>query len=254
MPAWRSTSPRGFPLLNCSVNTFRYGPKAGSPSPCATSTHLASDEVTRYFGRERRSARSSRVRRLNAAAVPCRDTVVLVHGLWLHGFVMSLMRAAHRALRLSRANVFVSDACASTSTQNAERLARYCDGARLGKVHFVAHSMGGLVALEAAAAHAARARAAASCCSARPSGTAIRRGACSAMAGRARDRSAAASANGWPSRVPAPLDGCEVGVIAGTGGIGLGRLVAPRPAEAARRRRSVEETAFPACATTSSCR
>jgi probable phosphoglycerate mutase len=40
--------PRGFPLLNCSVNTFRYGPDGWLAVAVCDVTHLASDEVTRF--------------------------------------------------------------------------------------------------------------------------------------------------------------------------------------------------------------
>jgi pimeloyl-ACP methyl ester carboxylesterase len=155
------------------------------------------------------------------------DTVVIVHGLWLHGVVMSPM-----ARRIARhgydVRTYSYPTVRLTLTQNAERLARYANA--LGRrVHFVGHSMGGVVALEAARRMlpAVRGRVvmiappyadcfAARCLARWPGGPAI--------LGR--------SIGEWMSASRAGLQGCEVGVIAGTGGIGLGRLVArglPKP-------------------------
>ena len=39
---------RGFPLLNCSVNTFRYGHEGWQAVSVCDVSHLASDEVTRF--------------------------------------------------------------------------------------------------------------------------------------------------------------------------------------------------------------
>jgi pimeloyl-ACP methyl ester carboxylesterase len=116
-----------------------------------------------------------------------------------------------------------------TLTQNAERLAGWASAIG-GTVHLVGHSMGGLVALEAARrmAPAVRGRVvmiappyadcfAARCLERWPGGR--------VMLGR--------SIGEWISGPrSAPLAGCEIGVIAGTGGIGLGRLIArglPKP-------------------------
>jgi probable phosphoglycerate mutase len=41
-------APRGFPLLNCSVNTFRYGSDGWTVIAVCDVQHLASDEVTRF--------------------------------------------------------------------------------------------------------------------------------------------------------------------------------------------------------------
>ena len=156
------------------------------------------------------------------------ETVVVVHGLWLHGFIMSLM--ARRIARHGyRVRTYSYPTIRLTLTQNAERLARFADG--LGcKVHFVGHSMGGLVALEAARrmAPAVRGRVvmvappyvdcfAARCLARWPGGRAI--------LGR--------SIAEWISEPhSSSLPDCDIGVIAGTGGVGLGRLVArglPKP-------------------------
>jgi pimeloyl-ACP methyl ester carboxylesterase len=156
------------------------------------------------------------------------DTVVIVHGLWLHGVVMSPM-ARRIARRGYDVRTYSYPTVRLTLTQNAERLAHFA-GALGRKVHFVGHSMGGLVALEAARRMPPEVRGrvvmiappyvdcfAARCLARWPGGRAI--------LGR--------SIGEWISEPrAAALQDCDIGVIAGTGGVGLGRLVArglPRP-------------------------
>ncbi len=152
-----------------------------------------------------------------------RDKVILIHGLWLHGIVMTLM-----ARRIERCGYEVRPysypTMRSTLTQNAVRLAELCTGGA-DRLHFVGHSMGGLVALEAA-------RRVPQACRGRIVMVGTPYGDC--FAARRFDR--------WPGghailgrsmeewlrlRDRLPPENCEIGVIAGTGGKGLGRLVAP---------------------------
>jgi pimeloyl-ACP methyl ester carboxylesterase len=74
------------------------------------------------------------------------EAVVLVHGLWVHGAVMLLLkrriaRAGCRVLAYSYPTVKLS------LTENAQRLARYCRDIAAPRLHFVGHSLGGLVVL-----------------------------------------------------------------------------------------------------------
>jgi pimeloyl-ACP methyl ester carboxylesterase len=79
-----------------------------------------------------------------------RDTVVLVHGLWMHGVAMLLMkrriaRCGYRVVTYSYPTVRLD------MEENAQRLSRYCE--RLdpgGRIHFVGHSLGSCVAVKAA--------------------------------------------------------------------------------------------------------
>ena len=156
------------------------------------------------------------------------ETVVVVHGLWLHGVVMAVM-----ARRIARCGFDVRTysypTVRLTLTENTERLARFV-AALERRVHFVGHSMGGLVALEAArrVPRAVRGRVvmigppSADCFAARAlerwpgGGVILGRSICEWMT----------------ATRAAPLEDCEIGVIAGTGGMGMGRLVArglPKP-------------------------
>lgn len=74
------------------------------------------------------------------------ETVVLVHGLWVHGAVMALMqrriaRAGYRVLNYSYPTLRL------TLTENAQRLARYCRDITAPRLHFVGHSLGGIILL-----------------------------------------------------------------------------------------------------------
>jgi pimeloyl-ACP methyl ester carboxylesterase len=174
--------------------------------------------------------------------MPKSEIVILVHGLWLHGLAMALMqrriaRYGYRAKSYSYPSVRLS------LTENGERLARYCAARSEEKVHFVAHSMGGLVALAAANAlppgRIARIVLLAPPFGDSHSGRRVQR-----LPG---GRSILGRCMGqWLSGPrPGTTDGCEIGVIAGTGRIGLGRLFAPglpRPNDGVV---SVEETRVP---------
>lgn len=75
-----------------------------------------------------------------------RETVVLLHGLWMHGIVMALMRrriehCGYRVVSYSYPTIRL------TLSENAERLERFCLEQGAGRLHFVGHSLGGAVIL-----------------------------------------------------------------------------------------------------------
>lgn len=73
--------------------------------------------------------------------------VIIVHGLWVHGLVMSSL--AHRISACGfDAHTWSYPSMRLTLAENAERFAQYCAGLSLPKINIVAHSMGGLVALK----------------------------------------------------------------------------------------------------------
>lgn len=73
--------------------------------------------------------------------------VIIVHGLWVHGLVMRLL-----ARRITRCGfdtrVWSYPTMRRSLSENAARLAHYCTRRGVTRVHIVAHSMGGLVALK----------------------------------------------------------------------------------------------------------
>ena len=172
------------------------------------------------------------------------DTVLLVHGLWLHGVAMWPMR--RRLERCGyRVRAYSYPTMRLTLEQNRERLVHYCRAAT-GKLHLVGHSMGGLIALQAAERLPAA-------CVARL--VLIGTPYAESFAARALQRlpggrlmlgrsMGAWLEGGHAGRFPP----CELGVIAGSGGIGLGRLIArglPKPHDGVV---NVEETRVPGMA------
>jgi pimeloyl-ACP methyl ester carboxylesterase len=156
--------------------------------------------------------------------MPKSEIVILVHGLWLHGIAMALLerRIARRGYRVQS---YSYPTVRLSLTENGERLARYCAARGEEKIHFVAHSMGCLVTLAAAGA-LPPARLGRIVLLAPPfadshSGRRVQRlpGGTSIL-GRCMGQWL-----GGPR--PGTIDGCEIGVIAGTGRIGLGRVFAP---------------------------
>jgi pimeloyl-ACP methyl ester carboxylesterase len=77
--------------------------------------------------------------------------IVLVHGLWVPGIVMQPL-AARLARAGYRCHSFSYMGAARPLAAHAERLARYAR--EVGPAHFIGHSLGGLVVLEALNAHA----------------------------------------------------------------------------------------------------
>ena len=151
------------------------------------------------------------------------EVVVLVHGLWMHGLVMTLLerriaRCGYRVARFSYSSVRL------TLTENARRLAEFCGSFNDSRLHFVGHSLGGLVILRmldhASAANVGRivlagtpfgGSFAAGCLERFPGGR--------AMLGR--------SVPEWLAREGAwHASNREIGVIAGNVSAGMGRLIA----------------------------
>lgn len=170
------------------------------------------------------------------------ETVVLVHGLWVHALAMELQRRALGRLGY-HAVAYSYRSMRSSLTENADRLALYASSLRAQRVHFVGHSLGGLVILKMLArghdggggrivlegvpyggSRAAQALA--------------RLEIGSSLLGR--------SMREWlESERPADFARFEVGVIAGSGGLGLGRLIEPDLPQPNDGVVTVEETRVP---------
>lgn len=156
--------------------------------------------------------------------VTAAEPVIVIHGLWVHGLVMGWLtrRIAQDGFA---ARSYSYPTMRLSLSENAERFARYCASLAAPRVHIVAHSMGGLVALKMLQTnrqlHCGRliligtpyaGSFAAERLAQLPGG--------STLLGR--------SIAEWlrESR-PAPDSIAEIGIIAGTRGYGLGRLIAP---------------------------
>ncbi len=170
------------------------------------------------------------------------ETVVLVHGLWVHGITMELMRrrlarAGYRAVAYSYPSMRL------TLTENGVRFARYLRELSAPRLHLVGHSMGGLIVLRTLEVATGL-----------PPGRVVLAGtpfAGSYSARRLEQLPGGRTVLGrslpeWLESVHArPVPDREIGVIAGTRPLGLGRLVAPnlpRPSDGVV---SVEETRLP---------
>jgi pimeloyl-ACP methyl ester carboxylesterase len=75
-----------------------------------------------------------------------KETVIFVHGLWMTGFELWLLR--HRVARAGfRTERFYYQSAVKPIWHNAGKLAAYVRAQGPGPVHFVCHSLGGLVTL-----------------------------------------------------------------------------------------------------------
>ncbi|MCC6210890.1 MAG: alpha/beta fold hydrolase [Burkholderiales bacterium] len=148
--------------------------------------------------------------------------VVLVHGLWAPGAVMQPL-AARLALAGFRCRTFSYMGASRPLAAHAERLARFAR--ELGPAHFLGHSLGGLVVLEALCAHPELAAGRVALL-----GTPAR--GCDAARRLARHRTGrwllGRSAEHWGGDGAARWTRAEaLGVIAGSHPFGLGRLLGP---------------------------
>jgi len=157
-----------------------------------------------------------------------REAVVLVHGLWMHGVVMTPL-----ARRLARHgyddHAFSYPSVRLALTENADRLAAFVESLATPVVHFVAHSAGGLVTLTALARHPhlppgrivllgvpfGGSLAAENLLTWRLGNLAVGPG----MLGR--------TVRDWLALAPRPVPARETGVIAGRVAFGIGRASAP---------------------------
>ena len=171
------------------------------------------------------------------------EAVILVHGLWVHGALMALLR--RRVARCGyRTLTYSYPSMRFTLTENAERLARYCRDIGAARLNFVGHSLGGLVVLRmlerAAELRIGRIVLAGTPCA----GSCAARSLVGLPAGRALLGSSLCE---WLEceQSPLPPSRHDIGVIAGSLGIGLGRLVARELARPNDGVVSVAETRFP---------
>lgn len=156
------------------------------------------------------------------------EAVVLIHGLWMRGFVL-LWLAARLRRRGFRVHVFSYPTMAVGLGANVRRLVRFLETLSASRLHLVGHSLGGLLilALLRRAPDPRIHRAVLL-------GTPVRDCHCARrlaawpLAWRLLGRSLPEWSGDWLEA--RPLD-AEIGIVAGTSAIGLGRLIPglPRP-------------------------
>ncbi len=151
------------------------------------------------------------------------EPVIIVHGLWVHGWVMGWL--AQRIAQCGFAtHTYSYPSMHLTLSENAERLARYCEALQVPRVHLVGHSLGGLIALRMLemTSHVR-------CGQLVLAGVPYRD---SLSARRLAQFPGGAALLGhsieeWLRGPPLEIHAEETGVIAGSYGWGLGRLIAP---------------------------
>lgn len=170
------------------------------------------------------------------------EPVIIIHGLWVHGLAMGWLARRIRQDGFAT-HTYSYPTVRLTLSENAERFARYCTNLAAPRLHIVAHSMGGLVALKMLQMnHQLRCGRlilvgtpyngsfAAQRLAQLPGGRSLLGRSIAEWLGESR---------------PAPDGNIEIGIIAGTRGYGLGRLIAPDLPQPHDGVVSVAETAVP---------
>ncbi len=158
---------------------------------------------------------------------PHQAAVVIVHGLWVNSMLMRLLGYRIRRCGFDVA-YFSYDSVRATLEQNAARLARFAEALSVSTVHWVGHSLGGIVILKMLEQ-----------CPEPRTGRIVLMGSPSAGSYAARALAKTAAGRWLLGRstplveTTAALPGkYELGVIAGCRGLGMGRLMLhalPRP-------------------------
>jgi pimeloyl-ACP methyl ester carboxylesterase len=152
------------------------------------------------------------------------EPVIVIHGLWMQGLVMGLL-ARRIAQEGFSAQTWSYPTLRLSLSENAERCARHCLALAAPRVHIVAHSMGGLVALRMLEQHHDL-RCGRLLLLGTPYGDSFSARRLASFPGG--DTLLGRSIREWLNGPrPLPRADTEVGIIAGTRGVGLGRLVAP---------------------------
>lgn len=152
-------------------------------------------------------------------------TVVLVPGLWMPGMAMGLLAA--RLTRRGYAPRIFDYRGRSPFATNVERLARFARDALGGEpAHFVGHSLGGILVLEALNRHPELAVASAVLIGAPVRGNAAGRRFAQLRLGRWMMGGAEPA---WAERAASWQRAAPLGVIAGTLALGLGRTLGTVP-------------------------
>ena len=164
----------------------------------------------------------------NDSATCRQETVVLVHGLYMHGACMALL-ARRLARQGYRTRLFTYPSLRQPLADSTLALAAQVQSAETPVVHLVAHSMGGLLLRHLLAGAPAL-----------PPGRVVtlgtpHQGSCVARrlgAGRLRFMLGHSLEQGLLGDLPSWRAGRELGSLAGMLNIGLGRLFGPMPAPA----------------------
>lgn len=150
---------------------------------------------------------------------PAGPRVILLHGVWMRGLTLWPLARRLRGFGY-RAEVFDYASLWHGPAPSVDRLAARLMSAGGETVHLVGHSLGGLVALETVASYAGLPPGRVLCLGSPLAGSGAARGLAQRHLGFWLGRSATLLKAGLHALPP----GREVGVIAGSKGLGLGRL------------------------------
>jgi pimeloyl-ACP methyl ester carboxylesterase len=158
-----------------------------------------------------------------------RETIVFVHGLWMPGHVMMFLKNRLERDYGYRGRLFSYWSVRDSLDDNAGRLADFAASSGEGPVHLVGHSLGGVLALRMHAQHSSAPPGRVVClgsplCGSRAALGLGRHPLGNTLLGRCiADGVLLEAASEWAVPV---TESREVGIIAGTLGMGFGRLVA----------------------------
>ncbi|MFO1318747.1 MAG: alpha/beta fold hydrolase [Burkholderiales bacterium] len=146
------------------------------------------------------------------------ESVILLHGLWLSGWVMTPLRR-FIGKQGFRTSLFSYPTVRCSLDDNARRLARFCRTRPGDTLHLVGHSLGGLVALRMLTLEPDPRPGRIVLLGSPLAGSVAARGVMRHPFGRAL---IGRSLPDWrPESMPS---GCEIGMVAGTAGLGIGRV------------------------------
>lgn len=152
------------------------------------------------------------------------ETVVLLHGLWMSGWAMAAQRRWLTAGGFS-VEVFSFPTVRETLDHNARSLAAFARSRAGSRVHFVGHSLGGLVILRMLAIASEPRLGRAVLLGSPVKGSEVGRVLMRLRLGRA---AIGRSLSGWDESTHGQVRWpCDVGMIAGEVAVGVGRLIAP---------------------------
>jgi len=154
-----------------------------------------------------------------------REPIVLVHGLWLGGWVLAILAARLRRCGYNT-RIFSYPAMGASLSVNAAALASFAVSLAVPHVHFVGHSMGGLVILKMLEANPELRRGRSVLLGTPCGGSRSAEALAKTAAGRV---ILGHSLMEWLRGPRAEPENCELGVLAGCRPIGLGRLVTRLP-------------------------
>lgn len=170
-----------------------------------------------------------------------RDGIVLVHGLWMAGWVMHPLGRRLRRCGFDP-HLFSYPSMRSTLSQNALLLSRFIAGVDAARIHFFGHSLGGLLILQMLAEYPEPRTGRIILAGSPYNGSLAAQRISGVVLGR---RFLGRSMLQWmEQKSPGPGPACEIGVIAGQRSLGGGRLISrlPKPNDGVV---TVEETQVP---------